>query len=691
MSTKIGSAYIDVDAQTEGAESNIGKLAGTAGRLVAGAGAVIGVGLAFATKEAISMNANLETAELQFTTLLGSASEAEAHVASLFEFAAKTPFETGPILTASRHLLIMGGEALASEANLTLVGDAAAAVSQNMDEVAFWVGRAYSSIQAGRPFGEAAARLQEMGILSPEVRNEMEALQKAGASNAEVWALMEERLGTFSGAMELQSESWKGLTSTIIDNLGLLNAKALSPLFDVAKSAAGALADFLSSDLAAQWAERIAGSLQFVIDLFADAESIPDAFLGAFEKMTGGGGIGAIFERVGEIVQNVFTGIVDWLASGGFEQIFTMIIDARERLLEAALKLFPALLDALLIVVPQLITMITTVVIPTLLNYITSSVPRLLSVALQLFTQLVQALVTVLPQLVSALGNALPVIVGTLLGMIPQLLDAAVTLFTTLLDAVIEILPELIDILFGEVLPAVVETVLNMAPEILRAAIEALITLAHAVLKILPELINTLVRVLLPEVLGTIIEMIPELLEAGLSLFGELVAAVVEIVPELVGVIIFELIPAIVDAVIQLGPKLFNAGKEALNRLWDGIKEVGRKIANWVETNVVEKIADLWPFSPAKAGPFAGRGNPVYAGRNIMALLADGITQGAADVIAAAGLATSQLSAGLTVPQAPSRVDGGAVSVQINTVNAGALLARQVGDELAWQRRTAGI
>src|SRR5688572_28984360 len=44
----------------------------------------------FAKGAAIGMNATLETSTLQFGTLMGDATRAEAHVKSLFEFAKKT-------------------------------------------------------------------------------------------------------------------------------------------------------------------------------------------------------------------------------------------------------------------------------------------------------------------------------------------------------------------------------------------------------------------------------------------------------------------------------------------------------------------------------------------------------------------------------------------------------------------------
>lgn len=215
---------------------------------------------------AIGMNAELETAQLQFETLLGDADAAQAHVKSLFEFAARTPFETGPIIEASRLMQTFGGALLNTQENLGLVGDAAAATSTPIEEVAFWTSRLYANLQAGRPFGEAAQRLGELGILTPQVRTELEDLQKEGADGTVLWRRYRQELGRFEGAMDRQSRSWKGLTSTIKDNIAILGATSFRPIFDTAKAGMEDLVAFLGSPEATAGAEKFAAKLAEIIN-----------------------------------------------------------------------------------------------------------------------------------------------------------------------------------------------------------------------------------------------------------------------------------------------------------------------------------------------------------------------------------------------------------------------------------------
>ncbi len=211
------------------------------------------------------LNAQLETAQLQFETLTGSATEARTHVADLFEFAKSTPFETAPIIEASRLLRTFGQAALDTKANLTLVGDAAAATNAPINELAFLVGRMYTAIQAGRPFGEAALRLQELAVLTSDARNRMEDMQKQGADAGEVWAVLTTDLGRFGGAMEKQADTFQGLSSTFKDALAIMAAEATRPAFEQGKETLRGLIDVLASPEAQTGATAFGNSLAFAI------------------------------------------------------------------------------------------------------------------------------------------------------------------------------------------------------------------------------------------------------------------------------------------------------------------------------------------------------------------------------------------------------------------------------------------
>lgn len=260
-----------VRGEAEGVSGAFGRLGGVvtgAARVAAAGVGVLAAGFGAAVVGAISMNSTLETSTLQFTTLMGDAQAAEEHVRSLFEFAKATPFETGPIIEASKLLQTFGGTALNTQGNLTLIGDAAAATNAPINELGFWVGRLYSNLQAGKPFGEASARLGELAVMSPQARQQMEDLQAAGASADEIFKVFQDDLGRFGGAMVAQAGTWQGLMSTIKDSVSITLATALKPFFDIGKEGLGALATWLSSPTITEGAQRIAETIGRVAEGF---------------------------------------------------------------------------------------------------------------------------------------------------------------------------------------------------------------------------------------------------------------------------------------------------------------------------------------------------------------------------------------------------------------------------------------
>ena len=156
-----------------------------------------------------------ESATLQFEQLLGSTDRAQSRIRELYDYARSTPFLNPDVLKASRLLQTFGGDAIGAGDGLEMVGDMAAYAQQGISEVAMWVGRAYSSMQAGRPWGEAAQRLTEMGLMSGAARVQLEALSASTASGNEVWAAFVAAMAKTRGSAARLGESMSGIKSTI--------------------------------------------------------------------------------------------------------------------------------------------------------------------------------------------------------------------------------------------------------------------------------------------------------------------------------------------------------------------------------------------------------------------------------------------------------------------------------------------
>lgn len=209
----------------------------------------------------IGTNAALEQGAVSWSVLLGGVDKANAKIQELYHFAAVTPFAFGEVQQASLLLQTFGGDLLNTTKTLTLVGDVASGTNQSFQEVAFWAGRMYSAMQSGQPFGEAAMRLQEMGAISGDTLLQLEKMQKAGASGAQMWDVFTGSLGRFNGMMIQQSNTFTGRLSTLQDTWNQFLGVLGKPIFERASASMQKMIDLLSSDRAMRVANDIAAGL----------------------------------------------------------------------------------------------------------------------------------------------------------------------------------------------------------------------------------------------------------------------------------------------------------------------------------------------------------------------------------------------------------------------------------------------
>lgn len=238
-----------------------------------------------------------EAITVQFAVLFRSLKQAKEHMKDLADFAAKTPFQMEGIAEASRMLYVFSAGALGTKDTLRLIGDAASATGNRLEELSTWVGRAFSKISGGKEFGREAMRLQELGVLTPQVRQAMEELQAAGASSAEVWLKLRDSLEQYQGGMEAASRTGEGLKSTLQD-VGTEAMNTFGKSF--MESAKGGLRYFIDlitelteNGTIERWAERtknlllsVFGAMKGLSEASTRAEAweaIKDVLIGGFE------------------------------------------------------------------------------------------------------------------------------------------------------------------------------------------------------------------------------------------------------------------------------------------------------------------------------------------------------------------------------------------------------------------------
>lgn len=101
----------------------------------------------------------------------------------------------------------------------------------------------------------------------------------------------------------------------------------------------------------------------------------------------------------------------------------------------------------------------------------------------------------------------------------------------------------------------------------------------------------------------------------------------------------------ITSALGNLGNLLVSSGKSMLDGLARGIREGATKAVNAAK-GALDRVRNLFPFSPAKEGPFSGKGWTLYSGRSISESIAEGIS----DRVGAARRAALELASATRGP-----------------------------------------
>lgn len=295
-----------------------GSIASLGSAATAGVGALTALGAAGAAGIAAFVASSskaasdVESLTMQFETLLGGADAAGKRMEEIVKFAASTPFEIAELASTSKLLQTMGGNLLATGEGLRMVGDAAAISGQPLQEVGLHIGRVFNAITSGTSAGESVARLQELGLITGDVKREFEALaeaQKKGKAatltSEQALAKLRGILSQTDGAMARLASTTEGKLSNMKDNVTQLQVAFGKGFNDGFRDALDAANNFLPqlegkfaeagrivgdaiSEAVQGNTERLAAIGAFAAEIFF--EGFKAFYLKAMDELTGLGG-----------------------------------------------------------------------------------------------------------------------------------------------------------------------------------------------------------------------------------------------------------------------------------------------------------------------------------------------------------------------------------------------------------------
>lgn len=305
----------------------------------------------FAKNAVIGFNDLQLGAEKGFTSMLGSAEQAQNMLGQLRQFAAATPFEFQGLLDSSRQLMAFGIAADQVIPLLTDIGNAASyfhAGQAGIDRMTYAIGQMNAAVilhtqdlnqltDIGVPTWQILA--DGMHKTVPEIRDMVEKGQIASSTFIDLfdqWARAPERAGQMAAA----NSTLSGSLSTVHDQIQFLISDAFRPMYDFITKLANQLAQFLSSDAFNAFSAQVVASMGNVFDALS---RIPDAIgeigdvWGRFVSDFKNGGIAGVFTDLADNFSHLFDGLDKAMESGGIgAAILQFAGNLADRLLDAA-------------------------------------------------------------------------------------------------------------------------------------------------------------------------------------------------------------------------------------------------------------------------------------------------------------------------------------------------------------------
>lgn len=392
-------------------------------------------------------------------------------------------------------------------------------------------------------------------------------------------------------------------------------------------------------------------------------KDVGPSLIGSLESVINS--VGAIFQQligvIPQIVEPLLTGFGQMAPAIG--QTLTAIASAISEVMALLVPLVPQIITPLMQVFSSLMPVITNIVnvvlgaiqslLPPITTLITSLLPPLASI--------IQALMPVITTVMNVIGQVASIIVNLVSTVLPPLLDVVNALIQPILSMITTLLPPL-NAVIQALIPIIMQIVAALA-EIIAPIGQIVAQIAGAVMPIIQQLgsivqsvanlvawaINSL---LLPafSAMAPAVTSAVGTVKAVFSTISGIISGIVNVVSGIIsgnwgqvwngfkqivssavkglGSIVGGIRDTVLNALSGAGQWLVQSGKAIIDGLISGIKGAMSGAKDAV-SGALQSIRDLFPFSPAKEGPFSGRGWVLYSGRSITAAFAQGVTDNA--------------------------------------------------------------
>lgn len=239
------------------------------------AGVFAGLSLKAGFNFFVQGNSDMETYRNTLNIVMKDTAKANEALQWATNFAATTPFEVPGIVEATTRLTTYGIEA---QKTLPIIGDMASTMGKDIMQAVEAVADAQTGeLERLKEFGITKGMLQEqadaMGIVFQNNKGQITSYENL---NSALFTLMEDR---YKGAMQIQSNTFKGMVSNAQDMIGSIGRTVGKPIFDaISKQMKGLLEignELAENGTIERWADNVANGLEKLGNF---AKGVGDAF-----------------------------------------------------------------------------------------------------------------------------------------------------------------------------------------------------------------------------------------------------------------------------------------------------------------------------------------------------------------------------------------------------------------------------
>lgn len=371
------------------------------GAAFVGMTAAAGAGIAAVAKMGVEYNAQMQSYQTAFETMLGDAEKAQQLTENLKTLANKTPLAMTDLADASQILLSFGSSAEQLPDQLKRLGDVAQGNAEKLGTMATAFGRIQSNGYASmeeinmmidQGFNPLQIIAEKTGETMADLRDRVSAGEVSFEELSEALRIATGEGGQFFNALENQSKTFDGQMSTLKD-------KALS------------LAGTLTEDLFANLAET--AMPQFI-------EWVDELLTAATEE-----GITGAIDMAGTIVS----------------QALTSLLEAAPSFIETATSLVSSFLAGVQETAPE-VAQAGVGLLASLVEGCVKTIPEIIETAVVVMNNFLASIQGELPNVIDAAFDIVLSLIDGLIDMLPELLSAAAYLVVALNSKIIEHLPE---------------------------------------------------------------------------------------------------------------------------------------------------------------------------------------------------------------------------------------------------------